>query len=597
VRLTRFHAPTLKETPADAEVVSHQLMLRAGMIRLVHRGCYDFLPLGLRVVRKIENIVREEMDRAGANEVLLPMVQPKELWVETQRWDRYIQEGLLAHFKDRSDHEVCLAPTAEEVMTDLVRKDVQSYKQLPINLYQIHWKFRDEIRPRFGLMRGREFLMKDAYSFDRDQKAAYVAYDGMFAAYKRIFQRCGLAFRPVEAATGAIGGNKSHEFQVLAETGEDTIVACNKCEYAANVELAAIAKDMKVEHDPASLEALKKVATPGKKTIDDVAAFLQLPATSTVKTLVYQWSKDEKPADKDVVLVMALVRGDHTLAEEKLKKALGAKWLKAAAEADVVEKVGPLGYLGPVNPKTKVDVFVDFAIAGMKNFVMGSNADDTHYQGANHTRDFTPTKLADLRTAQAGERCPRCSYDDKETGAKAKLGTFEIKRGVEVGHVFYLGTKYSTAMKATFKSENGKEMPFEMGCYGIGVTRVAAAAVEQNHDKDGIIWPAPIAPFQVLVMTASVDKPEVVAAADKLYEELKAKGIDVLYDDRAERAGFKFKDADLIGIPYRICVGAEKFAKGVVEAKIRRTAVEVELTPADAIAWAIDNVKRDLAIP
>ena len=593
MRLTRFHAPTLKETPADAEVVSHKLMLRAGMIRLVHRGCYDFLPLGLRVIRKIEQIVREEMNRANANEVLLPIVQPKELWEETGRWQRYIDEGLLAHFKDRSEHEVALAPTAEEVMTDLVRKDVKSYRELPINLYQIHWKFRDEIRPRFGLMRGREFLMKDAYSYDKDQKAAYVSYQSMYDAYKQIFKRCGLAFRPVEAATGAIGGNKSHEFQVLAETGEDAIVACNQCEYAANIELAAIAKDVKVEIDPASLDALKKVATPGKKTIDDVAAFLQLPATSTVKTLVYQWSKEEKPADKDVVLVMALVRGDHTLAEEKLKSALKAKWLKAAPEAEIVAKLGPVGYLGPVNAKTKIDVCADHALAAMKNFVMGANDVDTHYQGANHGRDFTPTRFADLRTAASGDRCPRCSYDDKETGAKAKHGTFEAKRGIEVGHVFYLGTKYSSAMKATFKAENGKEMPFEMGCYGIGVTRVAAAAIEQNHDKDGIIWPTPIAPFQVLLVTAAADKKEVVEAADKLYAELQAKGIEVLYDDRAERAGFKFKDADLIGYPYRITVG-DRLKDGVVEAKTRRSGEVKDLSPADVVAWAVENVQRDL---
>ena len=593
MRLTRYYAPTLKETPADAEVVSHQLLLRAGMIRLVHRGGYDFLPLGLKVVKKIEQIVREEMNRAGACEVLLPIVQPKELWVETNRWDRYIEEGLLAHFEDRSEHEVCLAPTAEEVMTDLVRKDVRSYKELPLNLYQIHWKFRDEIRPRFGLMRGREFLMKDAYSFDKDQKAAYVTYQKMYDAYKRIFTRCGLAFRPVEAATGAIGGNKSHEFQVLAETGEDAIAACTACDYAANVELAEIAKDRKAEIDPASLEAMEKVPTPGKKTIDEVAGFLAMPASQTAKTLVYQWSKEEKPAEKDTLLVMALVRGDHSLAEEKLKKALGAKWMKAAAEQDIAEKLGPVGYLGPVNPKSKVDVLADRALENLTNFVMGANERDTHYKNANHGRDFAVTKWADLRAVAAGDRCPRCAYDDKETGAKAKHGTFEIKRGIEVGHVFYLGTKYSSAMKAHFKEESGKEKPFEMGCYGIGVTRVAAAAVEQNHDKDGILWPAPIAPFTVLVLTAKPDA-DVAAAAEKIYDQLLAKGVDVLFDDRNERAGFKFKDADLMGIPYRIVVG-DKLKDGKVETKERRGGATADLTPDQAIAWAVERVTKDLS--
>jgi prolyl-tRNA synthetase len=586
MRLSRFYAPTLKETPADAEVVSHQLMLRAGMIRLLSRGTYDFLPLGLRVVRKIENIVREELDRAGANEVLMPIVQPAELWRETGRWDGYIQEGLLANFKDRTGRELCLAPTAEEVVTDLVRKDVQSFRELPLNLYQINWKFRDEIRPRFGLMRGREFLMMDAYSFDRDVKSAHAAYWKMYEAYKKAFTRCGLEFRPVEAATGQIGGNMSHEFQVLAETGEDAIAACEKCEYAANLELAEIAKDRKVEIDPASLAKLEKVATPGKKTIADVCAFLGMPEDKSIKTLVYETDKG---------LVMALLRGDHELAPEKLKKAAQAKWVKPAAEADVESKVGPVGFLGPVNPKSKVDVFADRALEFATNLVMGANESDTHYKNANPGRDFTPTKYADLRVAKAGDRCPRCAFDNKETGAAARHGTFQIKRGIEVGHVFYLGTKYSSAMKAEFKEESGKTKPFEMGCYGIGITRVAAAAVEQNHDKDGILWPTPIAPFQVLVLSASTEKKEIVAAADRIYDALAAKGIDVLYDDRAIRGGPKFKDADLIGIPYRIVVGEQSLAEGQVEVKSRRGGVVEKMAPEAAIEWAVSKVKADLA--
>ncbi len=605
MRLSGYYAPTVKETPADAEVVSHQLMLRAGMIRLVHRGCYDFLPLGLKVIKKIEQIVREEMNRAGACEVMLPIVQPKELWTETGRWDRYIEDGLLAHFKDRSEHEVCLAPTAEEVITDLVRKDVKSYKQLPLNLYQIHWKFRDEIRPRFGLMRGREFLMKDAYSFDKDQKAAYVSYEKMYDAYKRIFTRCGLEFRPVEAATGAIGGNRSHEFQVLAETGEDAIATCNQCEYAANVELAEIAKDKKLELT--DLKPIEKVATPDKKTIAEVAGFLKLPETATVKTLIYAFGKGEH-----VEHVMALVRGDHSLNEEKLKKALGAQWVKAAAESYIESALGPIGFLGPHQPKTKLEVYADRAIENLSNFVMGANEKDQHFTNANHGRDFVVTKWADLRHVRAGDRCPRCAYDNhrtggagpwgsggeapgnQSTGEKAKHGTFVIRRGIEVGHVFYLGTKYSAAMKATFKEESGKEKPFEMGCYGIGVTRVAAAAIEQNHDKDGIVWPAPIAPFQVLIVSATPEVPEVVKACDGIYDQLVAKGIDVLYDDRAERAGFKFKDADLIGIPYRIVVGDKNLKEGRVETKVRRTGELKVVPPEDAIAWAIESVRRDL---
>ena len=594
MRLSRYYIPTLKETPADAEVVSHQLMLRAGMIRLVARGIFEYLPLGLKVVRKVEQIVREEMNRAGALEVLMPFVQPKALWEETGRWQKYKDEGLMAQFKARDGHEVGLAPTAEEVVTDLVRKDVRSYKELPLNLYQINWKFRDEIRPRFGLMRGREFLMKDAYSFDRDVKTAKESYWKMYYAYRAIFARCGLEFRPVEAATGSIGGNMSHEFQVLAATGEDAIAACNQCDYAANVELAEIAKDRKVEIAPDSLKAMSTIATPGKKTIADVAAFLGTKPEDSVKTLIFEWGK-EKGDKVETGLVMALLRGDHELNPEKLKKVLNASWVQAAKEPDVEAAVGPIGFLGPVKQKgpKPLDVFADRAVENLSNFVMGANEVDSHLQNANHGRDFGVTKWADLRMAAAGDRCPRCAYDDKETGAKAKHGTFEIRRGIEVGHVFYLGTKYSAAMKATYKAESGKEVPFEMGCYGIGVTRVAASAVEQNHDKDGIIWPTPLAPFTVLVLTATPENAEVQAEGSRIHDALEAAGIEVLFDDRMERGGFKFKDADLIGIPYRIVVG-DKLKEGLVEAKTRRSGDVQAVLPAAAIEWAIARVREDL---
>ncbi len=584
MRLTRYYLPTLKETPADAEVVSHQLMLRAGMIRLVTRGIYDFLPLGPRVVRKIEAIVREEMNRAGAIEVLLPMVQPAELWKETGRWDVYLKEGLLAHLKDRVDRELCLGPTHEEVITDLVRRDVRSWRDLPLNLYQIQGKFRDEIRPRFGLMRAREFLMKDAYSFDRDVKGAHESYRAMYDAYKRIFARCGLEFRPVEAATGAIGGSLSHEFQVLAESGEDAIAACEKCEYAANLEKAEIAKDRKVEIDPASVKPLAKVATPAKRTIDEVAAFLDLPPSRCAKTLVYETEKGR---------VMALVRGDHHLNEEKLKKATGSAWVQPAKESDIVASIGPVGFLGPIGAQG-VTVIADRAVENLADFVTGANEADRHYVGANHGRDFQVGKWADLRMAQAGDRCPRCAFPDKETGRPALGGTFAIRRGIEVGHVFYLGTKYSTAMKATIKDESGKEKPIEMGCYGIGVTRVAAAAIEQNHDANGIVWPTPLAPFQALVIAAAQEVKEVAETAEAIYQALVAAGIEALYDDRAERAGFKFKDADLVGIPYRVVVGDKNLKEGMVETKVRRTGEVERRTPDDAVAWVVGRVRADL---
>lgn len=569
MRYSQYFIPTVKETPADAEVISHQLMLRAGMIRKLAAGIYNYLPLGLRSIRKVENIIREEMNRAGALELLMPSVQPAELWQESGRWEQYGKE--LLRFRDRKDAEFCMGPTHEEVITDLVRREVKSYRQMPLNLYQIQGKFRDEIRPRFGLMRGREFIMKDAYSFDADENGADIAYDKMYKAYRRIFERCGLNFRAVEADTGSIGGSSSHEFMVLAESGEDAIASCSACEYAANVEKAEARPFAVVEHfEPRPLE---KVATPDKRSIDEVSAFLAVPKAAMVKTLVLL--ADNEP-------VVALIRGDHDLNEIKLKNVLGCEQLEMAPD-EVVELVtsAPVGFAGPVGLKVKV--VADLAVQTLRNFVTGGNAEDLHLKNVNLDRDFTPSRFADIRNVVHGDACPRCD-----------TGILEMWRGIEVGHVFKLGMKYSKALKATFLDAEGKEQIIFMGCYGIGVGRTVAACIEQNHDDNGIIFPLPIAPFQCIISALDPKKDDVREAAESLYNQLLDSGIEVLLDDRDERPGIKFKDADLIGIPLRLVVGSKNLAEGKVELKDRKTGDVRLMLLTEAVAAVADTVRNAL---
>ena len=561
-RWSQAFIPTLKEVPAEAQVISHVYLLRAGFIRKVAAGIYSFLPLGWRVVKKVEDIIREEMNRAGAVEILMPAAVPAELWQESGRWQKYGPE--LLRFKDRKQADFLIGPTHEEVVVDIVRREVKSYRQMPLNLYQVQTKFRDEARPRAGLMRGREFIMKDAYSFHVDERDAQREYRRMYDAYQRIFTRCGLQFRAVEADTGNIGGSLSHEFQVLTETGEDALVACDNCDYAANVE-QAVARAPKAEPKPTA--AMTKVATPGKHSIADVSAFLKVPADKLVKTLIYL--ADGQP-------LAVLVRGDRDVNEIKLKKALGANQLVLATDAAVKEVTGaPVGFAGPVG--LKVPIYCDVEVCALADFVVGANEADAHLVGVNLERDFTPTACGDYRSAAAGDACARC---DK--------GHLRAYRGIEVGQVFFLGTKYSKPMGVTFLDAEGKETPCEMGCYGIGVTRIVAAAIEQSHDKDGIIWPVPLAPYEVAVLDLQQDDQNVVATATRIYDELTAAGIEVLYDDRNERAGVKFKDADLIGLPFRIAVGKKGLAEGVVEVK-RRNATEV-------VKMKIDDVVKTVAM-
>ncbi len=555
MRTSQLLIPTLREDPGEAETVSHRLMLRAGLIRKVAAGIYTYLPLGLRVIRKVEQIIREEMNRAGAQELLMPMASPAELWKETGRWDFYGKE--LLRFKDRHERDFCLGPTHEEVITDLFRREVNSYRQLPLNFYQIQTKFRDEIRPRFGLMRGREFLMKDAYSFDRDEAGARASYQKMYDAYHRIFTRCGLTFRAVEADTGLIGGTSSHEFMVLADTGEETIVYSDQGTFAANVERAEVLPPERADTEPE--RPLRAVSTPNCRSIEEVTAFLKAPPQRLVKTLLYQ-------AGKDTVAV--LVRGDHAVNEVKLKKLLGVPEIELAGPATVESVTGaPVGFAGPVGLKN-VRILADQAVPVLRNVVVGGNQLDTHYIDANWGRDFSADQVADLRNAQAGDPSPR------------KDGILKVTKGIEVGHVFMLGTKYSQAMKATFLDPHGKECFAVMGCYGIGVGRTAAASIEQNHDERGIIWPLPIAPFHVHLLPVSQSEKTTQAAAS-LYECLSAAGFEVLWDDRDERAGVKFNDADLIGAPFHIIVGDKGLADGVVELKVRRTGQKSRFAPAD----------------
>jgi prolyl-tRNA synthetase len=571
MRFSKTLVPTLKEAPAEAEVPSHVFMVRGGYLRKVAAGIYSFLPLGWRVIQKITGIVREEMNRAGASEVFLPAVIPAELWQESGRWDKYGAQ--LLRFKDRKGGDFVIGPTHEEVIVDLVRGDVRSYRQLPLNLYQIQTKFRDELRPRAGLMRGREFIMKDAYSFHVDEDDAKREYRNMYDAYTRIFTRCGLSFRAVEADTGAIGGFLSHEFQVLTETGEDVLVACDRCDYAANVEQAESRGGERALGGAGGVEALTRVRTPGQGSIDDVSAFLGLPSTQFAKTLIY--IADGKP-------VAAMIRGDRTLNEVKLKKALGAVADPVmATEAMVQAATGaPVGFAGPIG--LTIPVWCDRELAEMVDFVVGANEVDVHYRGVNLTRDFMPTGTVDIRQAAPGDRCPRCAD-----------GTFKSYRGIEVGQVFLLGQKYSEPMKANFLDASGHERSMVMGCYGIGVTRIAAAAIEQNHDKDGIIWPTPIAPYEVALLSLQGDDPGLRAVCDRLYAELESLGIEVLYDDRDERPGVKFKDADLIGIPWRVALGKKGLAEGIVEVKPRRSPEVQKVKLDEAVAFVAARVKEE----
>jgi prolyl-tRNA synthetase len=569
MRFSQLLIPTLREDPGEAEVVSHRLMLRAGMIRKVAAGIYTYLPLGLRVIRKIESIVRDEMNRAGAQEVLMPIASPAELWQETGRWNFYGKE--LLRFKDRHERDFCLGPTHEEVITDLIRREVRSYRQLPLNCYQIQTKFRDEIRPRFGLMRGREFIMKDAYSFDQDEESARLSYDKMYQAYQRIFTRCGLTFRAVEADTGLIGGTSSHEFMVLAETGEETLVFEESGPYAANVERAEVLPPPdEPQEEP---RALRKVSTPGMRTVEEVAGFLKATPGQVVKTLLYQTA--EGP-------VAVLLRGDHAANEVKIKRFLNLTDIELADPA-TVEKISgaPVGFAGPIGLRG-VRILADHAVRAMRNVIVGANAIDAHYVDAQWGRDFPVDAFADLRNATAGDPSPKGG------------GPLRTAKGIEVGHVFMLGTKYSQAMGATFLDATGQERLAVMGCYGIGIGRTAAAAIEQNHDAKGIIWPTPIAPFhaQLLPLTSSA---QVLTTVQSLYDGLTGAGIEVLWDDRDERAGVKFNDADLIGIPYQIVIGDKGLARGTVELKSRKTGQVTALPPQELTAPLLDLVRRQEA--
>jgi prolyl-tRNA synthetase len=579
MKASQFLISTLKDAPADAEVVSHKLMMRAGMIKKLGAGIYNYMPMGLRVIRKVEAIVREEMNRAGAVELTMPVVQPAELWQETGRFDKMGPE--LLRIKDRHDRDFVIQPTSEEVVTDIARQEIKSYKQLPKNLYQIQTKFRDERRPRFGLMRGREFIMKDAYSFDRDQDAAKASYQVMAAAYRKIFDRFGLRYRAVAADSGAIGGDLSEEFQVIAATGEDAIVYCPDSEYAANMEKAeALAP---TAPRAAAQAAMEKVATPGKSTCEDVAVYLNLPLAQSLKSLVVATDvRDDKGAVVKSQVWLLLIRGDRSMNEVKVGKLPGLADFRFATLAEIDEHFGcEPGYLGPVGLKKPLKVIADREVALMADMVCGANEVDYHLSGVNWGRDLPePDLVADLRNVVAGDASP----DGK--------GVLAIERGIEVGHVFYLGTKYSKAMNATFLGENGKPQFMEMGCYGIGITRLPAAAIEQNHDDKGIIWPDALAPFTVVLCPISPDRfADVKAAADTLYAELLAAGVDVILDDRNERPGAMFADWELIGVPHRVTIGDRALKEGVVEYQHRRDTEATKVPVAEIAGLLLSRLK------
>ncbi|MBN2704973.1 MAG: proline--tRNA ligase [Deltaproteobacteria bacterium] len=563
MRFSRMYLPTLKEVPAEAEVISHRLMLRAGMIRRLAAGIYSYLPLGLLALRNVEEIVRQEMNRAGAQELLLPAVQPAELWQESGRWDFYGKE--LLRMRDRHQRDFCFGPTHEEVITDLVRHEVRSYRQLPLNLYQIQTKFRDEIRPRFGLMRGREFIMKDAYSFDVDDAAASLSYQTMREAYSRIFSRCGLDFRAVEADSGAIGGSFSHEFVVLADSGEDAVASCSLCDYAANVEKAE-ARLPPPPSSAAGVPAASAVATPACRTITEVADFFQVAAEALLKSVIFE---------SDQGLVMVVVPGDREVNEIKVRTVLGADWLEIPEPARVQEELGlATGFVGPVG--APVQLLVDRQVPALGPVICGANREGFHLREVCWGRDFTAAELHDLTAVRPGDGCPRCA------------GRLQIDRGIEVGHIFKLGTKYSEALKATFLDQDGGEKQMVMGCYGIGIGRTVAAAIEQNYDENGIVFPFALAPFKVALLNLDLKSAEVTAYCEKLYRQFTERGLAVLYDDRNERPGIKFKDADLIGSPLRLTVGRKGFERGIVELRTRADGVTREL-PLDDLSslWAL----------
>jgi prolyl-tRNA synthetase len=589
MRWSRYYLYTTREVPSDAEVVSHQLMVRSGMIKKVAAGIYSYLPVGWRSMSKLMAIVRREMNAAGAHELSLPAVQPAELWQESGRWQRYGKE--LLRIRDRHERDFVFGPTHEEVITDIVRRDVKSYRQLPFNLYQIQTKFRDEIRPRFGLMRGREFLMKDAYSFHTGAESLEETYQAMGAAYRRIFEACGLDYTMVEADTGAIGGSASHEFMVVAATGESAVVRCAACGYAANVEKAetrrlaapGAAPGNAAEAPPAPASAappaqsaapeagaplapLTLVATPGMHSVEEVGRFLQVAPARVVKTLIYETEKE---------LLAVAVRGDREVNEVKLANHLGVQHLALAAEEKVRQATGaPVGFAGPVGLALRL--VADESVRGLADFIAGANQADAHYTGVNWGRDAQPAEWADLLLVTGGDACPRCGQP------------LELFRGIEVGHIFKLGTKYSAKMGCNFTDEAGVEHPMDMGCYGLGIGRTVAAAIEQNHDADGIIWPRPLAPFEVLLAALNPEDAEVRRAAETLYDGLVERGVEVLYDDRDERPGVKFKDADLVGFPVRLVVGAKSLAAGKVELSLRRDRQKQLVAPADAIGKVME---------
>jgi len=574
MRASAFHISTLKEAPNDAEITSHQLMMRAGLIRKLAGGIYSYMPLGLRVIRKIENIIREEMNAAGALELLMPVVQPAELWIESGRWEQYGPE--LLRMKDRHGRDFVLQPTSEEVITDIARNEIQSWRQLPVNFYHIQTKFRDERRPRFGVMRGREFTMKDAYSFDRDVTGAQKSYQIMFDAYMKIFQRMGLTFRAVSADTGSIGGSQSHEFQVIADIGEDLIVYDPESDYAANIELALA--PCLIEQRAAPLAALKLELTPGAAKCEAVAQLLGAPLTQTIKAIVLATELKEQPNQ----VWLLLIRGDHELNEIKAGKIPGLDHgFRFATETEIIEHFGcKPGYLGPVNTKLPVKVIADHTVANMHDFICGANQEDAHFSGVNWIRDLPePDLVTDLRNVVTGDRAP------------SGHGQLAIQRGIEVGHVFYLGTKYSEALKATFLDETGKPALMEMGCYGIGVTRLVGAAIEQNHDAKGIIWPRALAPFEVVICGVGWGKSEEVrSACELLYASLKAQGVDVILDDRDLRPGIMFAEWELIGPPIRITVGDRGLKDGVVELLSRTEREAARVALADCVTQTITRL-------
>ena len=556
MRVSKMYAPTLREVPSEAEIASHQLLLRAGFMRKSTNGMYTYLPLAWRVIRKIEAIIREEMEEKGAQEIMMPIMQPAEIWQESGRWGAYGAE--MIRLKDRHGHEYCLGPTHEEMVTTVVKSDVRSYRQLPLNLFQIQDKFRDERRPRFGLMRSRDFIMKDGYSFDRDEAGLDASYQAMYDAYTNIFNRCGLNFRPVEADSGAIGGNGSHEFMVLAESGEAEIVYCSECEYAADIEKAELHT---IEAPAEEEKVVKKIATPNCKTIEAVCSFLNIPVDHSMKAVAFQSEKG---------LILCFVRGDHEVNEIKVVNTVGVTEVEMA-DPELLAKCGTVGgYMGPVGlDAKKVIIVVDQSVMKMHNVCCGANEEGYHLVNVNPGRDFTPTFVADIRLMAEGDPCPHC-------GAPVKKA-----RGIEVGQVFKLFTKYSKAMHATYLDENGKEQPMVMGCYGIGVGRTMAAAVEQNNDKDGMIWPVAIAPYEVLVVPVNVKDEASTAKAEEIYAALQKAGVETVIDDRKERPGVKFKDADLIGYPIRVVVGPKTLTTSELEVKIRRSG-EVKMLPLDS---------------